>query len=166
MANVQHNTLTGAEVHQEKLISAAGTIDAGQVVTPSAADAGEGVLRNLVYSEVDNKLESAQLYFADIGTAITKHVVADHAGKINKVWSVIDTAPTGSDTTLTVKINGTNTSPSNMTVTQSGGAAGDIDSVTPTSLNTYSAGDTLEVTSDGGATNAVAAMITFALERT
>lgn len=162
MANVIHNTLTGVELHEEKLVSTAGTGDTGKVVTPSGTVANTGELRNLVFTEINSKTHSQDLYIKDISTASTDYVVAAYNGTLTNVWSVIDGAvAAGGDTTLTIKINNISVSPSDIVITQSGSAAGDVDTVTPTTLNTFSQGDTLEVVGDGGAGTNVDATVTF-----
>lgn len=45
--------MTGNELHEDKLISTATTVDAGKVSTPSGATDGVGELRKLLFTELD-----------------------------------------------------------------------------------------------------------------
>jgi hypothetical protein len=56
---VEHNSLTGTSLHQPKLIDAASTGDAGQILTPSASSGGTAVLRELLVTELDTDVAAA-----------------------------------------------------------------------------------------------------------
>ncbi len=101
----------------------------------------------------------------DISTASTCYVACPCEGKVVKVMSVIHGAITVADAALTPKINGTNMTGGGITVTQSGSAAGDVDSSEPTAANDAQEGDSLEVTTDGGSTTARRCTITFIVRR-
>ncbi|SFM36121.1 hypothetical protein SAMN05192571_101137 [Pleomorphomonas diazotrophica] len=88
-------------------------------------------------------------------------VVAPVAGRITKIWSVIEGALTTGDATLTAKIGATAVTDGVITVTQAGSAAGDVDSATPSAANVVAAGDGLSVTVGGTNATASAAVVTF-----
>lgn len=105
-----------------------------------------------------------QTRLPDISTAGSAFAVASHAGKITKITSVINGAIATANGALTFEINGTAITGGAITVTQSGSAAGDVDSSIPTALNTVAVGDTLEVITSGAPTNTVTADITFEID--
>lgn len=162
----EHNTLTGSSVHEEKYISSAGTSDAGKVVTPSASTAGQGTLRNLVESEINSKQEYITAVFEDVSTAAsTVYIPMAFAGTVTGIRSVLHGTIATADVTLQCKINGTNITNGALTIAFTGSAAGDVDTATPTAANTFSAGDYLEITSDGASTNTVNATVMFTCTR-
>lgn len=161
----EHVDIESANAHEPKHITTSGTADAGKVITPSDTSAGTSELRLLTESEISEKTEYLTLWFDDLSTATTRYVVAPFAGTLTQVYSVIQAAITGADCTLTVSIDGVNVNPATITITQSGSAAGDVDSVSPTTINTFSAGDKIEVATDGGDTAGTAAMITLVMSR-
>jgi hypothetical protein len=161
----EHNTLTGSSLHEPKNIDSAGTGDAGKVLTPSASVAGEGVLRNLVESEVDEKVAYLTLDYPDITVASDVYLPMPFAGTVTQVHSVIDSALATADTDLVCKVNGTGMTNGTITVAFTASAAGDVDTATPTALNTFVADDYLQVTTDAAGTGGTGATITFTVER-
>lgn len=98
-----------------------------------------------------------------VGTGVYR-VVTPVAGTVTKIYSVIDGALTTGNATLTGKIGTTAITDGALTITQAGSAAGDVDSATPSALNTVSAGDVLSVTVGGTNDAAVSAKVTFLIE--
>lgn len=101
-----------------------------------------------------------ELPMADIGTASTVRFLAPKAGYLRKVASTIAGALTGADAVLTVSVDNTALTPT-ITVTQSGSAEGDYDSADY--FAPVKEGSWIEVTTDGGPTNAIAATIAITL---
>lgn len=66
---------------------------------------------------------------ADVGTASTVYFVVPQAGYLRSVETVLFAAITGADDVITVTVDGAAASPT-ITITQSGSAAGDVDSAT------------------------------------
>jgi hypothetical protein len=157
----EHNTLTGASLHECKQISTAGTGDAGKVITPSAVDAGEGVLRNLTEAEISAKTYALTVLLEDLSSASVARVVVPFAGTLTTVYTVIDQAIATTDAVLTVAIDGVSTTPATVTIAFTGSAANDVDSVTITSNNTVVAGDVVTITSDGATATAANATCTL-----
>ncbi len=62
----------------------------------------------------------------DLSTAGSTYIVATHRGRLKRVYSIIANAITGADATWTVHVRG-GSALKNVTVTQSGSAAGDVD---------------------------------------
>lgn len=84
---------------------------------------------------------------------------------IKKVHSVINAALTSGDATLTAKIGATAVTGGVITITQSGSAAGDKDSATPTAANIVAAGDIVSITVGGSnASTSATAEVSFELE--
>lgn len=95
-------------------------------------------------------------------------VVPGFRGRIRKLHSVIDGAITGADAGITVEIGGTAVSGATLTITQSGSAAGDVDSVTVPfgSTNSFEPDEAIEIITDQGSTGTVPAVFTLELEPT
>lgn len=100
----------------------------------------------------------------DISTAGQKFVVPGFDGRIRKIHSVINGAIATADATLTAKIGGTAVSGGAITVTQSGSAAGDVDTATPTGANEFTQSDSIEIETDGSSTNTVEVVVTLEVE--
>jgi hypothetical protein len=96
-----------------------------------------------------------QLEMADISTADEAYTVAPIAGTITKISSVIDGTIASADADLTGKIGGVAITNGLITVTASGSAAEDVDSVVPSGANTVAIGSVIEVETDGASTNTV-----------
>ena len=160
----EHNVLTGSSIHEEKLISTSGTSDAGKVVTPSSSTAGTGTLRNLVWTEVNSKKQYVTAELDDISTASSTYIPINVACTVTRVESIIHGALATGDVTLTVKPNGVAATNGTITVTQSGSAAGDVDTCSPTAGNALAVGEYIELETNGASTNAV--RVTFMLELT
>ncbi len=114
-------------------------------------------------AELDQRALSATIQ--DVSTAGQAYVVSPWAGKVTAVYSVLNAAIATGDATLTVK-NDAGSSMGTITIANAASAAGDLDSLTPTTNNTVSAGDRIEVETDGGSTNAVAVDLTIVVQIT
>ena len=86
---------------------------------------------------------------ADLSTASSVWVVCPVAATYTKMWSVINAALTTTDATVTTEIAGTLVTNGGLTVTQASSAAGDVDTATPTGANTLTAGQALEIITNG-----------------
>lgn len=91
---------------------------------------------------------------ADISTAETVWIVCPVAGTIAGVYTVIDGALASADATVTLKTSA-DAAIASIVVTQSGSAAGDVDSDTDLTNATVTAGQALKLATDGGSTNSV-----------
>lgn len=103
-------------------------------------------------------------YMADVSTASSAFVPAPCRGKIIKMGSALYAAITGADSAITTEINGTAVTGGAWTITQSGSAAGDVDTAEPTAANVVNEGDTIEFISDG-ASSTTAPMMFYAVIR-
>lgn len=104
-------------------------------------------------------------YMDDISTAGQVYVVAPEAGNIREIYSVIDGAIGTANAVLTSKIGGTAVTNGAITVAYSGSAAGDVDSCFPTAANYVTAGQAIEIETNGASTNTVPVTFTIVIER-
>lgn len=107
---------------------------------------------------------SLQVKLDDISTSGSAYVVSPIAGTISAIYSVIDGAIASGDAEITTEIDGVAVTGGAITIANSGSAAGDVDSATPTAANTVSAGSVIEMITDGGSTNTVSAVFTIVIE--
>lgn len=88
---------------------------------------------------------------ADLSADADYYLVIPRACTLSKLWSVIDGAVGTADVTITpLKVGGSAMTSGAITITQSGSAAGDVDSATPSANNTFTAGSVLKLTVAGG----------------
>jgi hypothetical protein len=103
-------------------------------------------------------------YMADVSTAGSAFAVSPIRGKVKEVGSVIYNAITVADAAASTKIAGTAITGGTWTITQSGSAAGDVDSATPTAAYNVTEGQNIEFISDGGSTTTCPAMFYAVIE--
>jgi len=151
MANVTHSSLTGADLHEPKGVETANSED---VYVADGSGSGSWKGQSLL---LDLKL-------TDISSSFDRYVPIPVACKVVHITTALSAAIAGSDLVLTVK-NAAGSSMGTITVTQSGSAAGDIDTLTPTSNNTFAANTAIEIEGNGGPTSHVDLDVTILLER-
>ena len=100
-----------------------------------------------------------------ISTAGSTFVPIPDGGRVIKIITSIKNAITTADAALTWEIGGVAMTGSAITVTQSGSAAGDVDTSEPTALNTVSEDGTIEMITSGAPTNAIVLYVTFVIRR-
>lgn len=88
-------------------------------------------------------------HLADLSTASSAFVTAPCRGTIVKMGSIIFNAVTTANAAVTTEINGTAVTGGDWTVTQSGSAAGDVDTAEPTGANLVVEDDKIEFITDG-----------------
>ena len=101
----------------------------------------------------------------DISTAGSTFVAVPDGGKIVKILTSIKNAITTADAALSFEIGGTAVTGGAITVTQSGSAAGDVDTATPTAANRVEEGEAIEMITDGGSTGTAKLVVTFVIRR-
>jgi len=165
MANVEHNAMTGSSLHEPKGVASASV---GKVYV--ADGAGSGTWEKVTASSIDTStIKNLNLIpitytFTDISTASSQWVTTPLAGNIQGISSVLHGAITGADATISFEIGGVAVTSGNLTITQAGSAAGDVDTSTPSALNILTANQAIEIISDGGSTGAVNLTVTFLLD--
>lgn len=147
MADVAHKDLSGSDLHESK---GAATASAGTIQVANGA--GSAVWTDKFATIKNSNLVVIPTRFEDISTAASVWAVAPIAGKIAKVYVVLNNAITTANSIVTAKINGVSVSSLSITVTQAGSAAGSVFSGTPSGNNTVAAGGAIEIITDGGAT--------------
>lgn len=150
----EHRDVSPDNIHEPK-----GAFSAASGTVYVADGAGSGS-----FTAINNLNKITLTYtFTDISTASSQWVVCPIAGTISKIYSVLHGAIATADTVMSFEIAGIAVTNGNITITQSGSAAGDVDSSTPTAARTLTAGQAIEIISDGGSTNTVNATITFVI---
>ena len=76
----------------------------------------------------------------DVSTSGSVFVPVPDNGRVIKIMSVIDGAIGTADAVITPSIGGTNITDGAITITQSGSAAGDVDTSEPTAANSVNEG--------------------------
>ena len=101
----------------------------------------------------------------DISTAGSTFVPVPDDGRIIKIFTSIKNAITTADAELSFEIGGTAVTGGGITVTQSGSAAGDVDTAEPTAENSVNEGQAIEMITDGGSSTACECVVTFVIRR-
>ena len=151
MANVEHSNIPNANLHEPKDVS---TATAGQVYVADGAGSGAWTARENVYHGV----------IADVSTAETVYIPILYAGTVKRVVTVLEGAITSADATVTPKDN-SGSSMGTITVTQSGSAAGDVDTLAPASNNTVTDDDFITIETDGASSTARKLWFSIVVER-
>lgn len=106
-------------------------------------------------------------HMADLATAdSTAYMVATHRGRLKRAYTVIANAITSANGSVAVKVRGTTVG--TITVTQSGSAAGDVDTVYlgyQGTNNFVNEGDLITFVSDGAANTTTITRCTAVIER-
>ena len=101
----------------------------------------------------------------DISTAGSTFVPVPDGGRIIKIFTSIKNAITTANAALSFEIGGTAVTGGGITVTQSGSAAGDVDTAEPTAENSVNEGQAIEMITDGGSSTACECVVTFVIRR-
>lgn len=151
MANVTHSSLTGADLHEPKGVATANSEDV-YVANGSGSGAWKGQTLLL------NKK------MTDISSSFDRYIPLPVACKVIHITTALSAAISGSDLVLTIK-NAAGSSMGTITVAQSGSAAGTIDTLTPSSNNTFAVNTALEIEGNGGPSSHVDLDVAILLER-
>jgi len=102
---------------------------------------------------------------ADISTASSTFVPVPDGGKVIKIITALQGAIGTANAAITFEIGGTAITGGGITVTQSGSAAGDVDTAEPTAANEVAEDGTIEMITDGASANTVKLNVTFVIRR-
>ena len=102
---------------------------------------------------------------ADISTASSTFVPVPDGGKVIKIITALQGAIGTANAAITFEIGGTAITGGAITVTQSGSAAGDVDTATPTAANEVAEDGTIEMITDGASSNTIKLVVTFVIRR-
>lgn len=114
--------------------------------------------------KVSRRFITAQI--ADVSAPGQIYVVPGFRGKIIRAYTALNSAITGADAGLTLKIGGTAVTGGTITITQSGSASGDVDSCTPTAANSFTSTQAVEIETDGASSTTAIVTVTLELEPT
>ena len=86
-------------------------------------------------------------------------------GKIIKIITALQGAIGTANAAITFEIGGVAVTGGAITVTQSGSAAGDIDTAEPTAANEVAEDGSIEMITDGSSANTIKLVVTFVIRR-
>lgn len=161
-----HANLTGSDLHELK-----GAGSAAANTLPVANGSGSTTFQKLTSSSVDTtSIFDTNKYcldgqMADVSAPSTYYFVIPRASTLNKVWTILQSAITGADSTLTVK-NHAGSTIGTIAITFTGSAAGDVHSLTASANNTFTAGQMCQVTTDGASSTTAILGIVLDLTQT
>lgn len=177
MPDVQHNALTGAELHEPKGIAAAASgavyvangAGSGSWVQP-VVDADDGSAGEVpVANGAGDVVWSPRFYtiegrINDISSASTVYCPIPYAGNIVKIVGVLHGAISTADATVTLKDNAGNTM-GGVVVANAASAAGDVDFDDTLTNNDVTDNDYVTVETDGASTGNEEWWFTLVIER-
>jgi hypothetical protein len=150
----EHVDITDPEIHEPKGVAAA------SANTVYVADgAGSGAWSKVGSSQINtSSIFNTNKYMvfaeiADVSTADSTRIPCPVACTLTRVTTILGATITGADATITVTNSTGPATVGTITVANSGSAEGDIDSLTASSNNTFSAGTYVKVATDGASTN-------------
>lgn len=159
-----HASLTGADLHEPKGVASA---TSGQVYVADGAASGSWSQPFVTTASLNNEnLVVLNFVISDISTAGSHWLPVPIAGDVVGIACTIDGAITGADCNLSFEIGGVAVTDGNITITQSGSAAGDTDTSAPTGSRTLTANQPLEIITDGGSTGTVAGSLSITIDVT
>ena len=140
------------------------TVTAGQSIEiltdGGSTDAAKGTVVLVIEGVPSTPLRYIQGEIANISAGVVSTwTVSPIAGTITNIWTVIDGAIADVDAIITLEIAATPITGGAITVAFSGSAPGDVDTTTPSAANTVTAGQAIEIITNGASTNAVKAEI-------
>jgi hypothetical protein len=165
MADVQHSALTGASLHEPKGVAAA-SANTVYVADGAGSGAWEKIDEDAINTSSIKNVNKMYLTYeiTTLNPAASYFMVVPVAATLEKIYSVIDGAITGANNVMTFEIGGTLVTNGTVTITQSGSAAGDVDEAIPTATNVLTAGQALEIISNGGASNDIKCTLSFVFD--
>ena len=101
----------------------------------------------------------------DISTASSTFVGIPDGGRVIKIITALQGAIGTANGGISFEIGGTAITGGGITVTQSGSAAGDVDTAEPTAANRVEEDGTIEMITDDASSNAVKLLVTFVIRR-
>ena len=102
---------------------------------------------------------------ADISTASSTFVPVPDGGRVVKIITALQGAIGTANAAITFEIGGTAITGGAITVTQSGSAAGDVDTAEPTAANDVAEDGSIEMITDGSSSNTIKLVVTFVIRR-
>lgn len=156
---IEHKNISDAYRHEPKGASSAAS---GSVYVSNGA--GSGTWTNILADVNNSNYMTLNLEIPDISTAGSYYVANPILGKIYKIILVLDNGITSADATVSAKINGVAVSGSTITVAYVGSGAGSIFTCTPSGDNTVSAGNPIEILTDGASSTTCRTKVTILMD--
>ena len=156
MANVNHSSLTDPYLHEPKGVAAAAS---GEVYVANGSGSGAWTAKETL---IELSLEG---YLENVSAVEKVYVPIPFAGTVVKILTVLEAVISSSNSSVTVK-NAAGSSMGTLTITASGSAAGDVDTLVPASNNTVTADSFITIESDGASTNTAKLRFVVVLDRT
>lgn len=155
--SIEHSAIADPHIHEPK--GAAGAVS-GAVYVANGSGSGTWInAKNL------NRIVLT-VRIPDISTADSVWVATPLAGKLIGVFVTLDAAITVANSNVSVEIAGVSVTPTSLVITQAASAPGSTFSMTVTANNTLTAGQVLEVITDGASTTASEAVVTLLIDVT
>jgi len=101
----------------------------------------------------------------NISASGSTFVPVPDGGRVIKIITSIKNAISSANAALSWEIGGTAITGGGITITQSGSAAGDVDTAEPTAANEVLEDGTIEMITDGGSSTACECLVTFIIRR-
>jgi hypothetical protein len=95
----------------------------------------------------------------DVSAASSAYIAAPFAGTIRRIKTILQGAITVANANVKLQIATVDVTGAAVVITASGSAAGDVDEATATAANTVTAGQAVEIESDGGSTTTAALVV-------
>lgn len=151
MPTITHSSLTTTDLHEPKGASSA---SAEEVYVADGVGSGAWTPRHDTYMAMLTSVSTASSFYLPIA----------YAGVVKKITSVIEGTIATADATITIK-NSAGSSMGTITVDYVGSAAGDIDTLDPSSNNIVVDNDYITIETNGASTNAVRMILSVVVER-
>lgn len=132
-----------------------------QQSTKAYVDAREAVAKAYTDTEVAPKKEYITGEIADVSSSASSWVVSPVAGTISQIWLVTEGAVSSDagDAEITFEISDVAVTGGGITIVDGESAIGKVYTATPTAANTVTAGQAIELITDGTSTTAVKAVV-------
>lgn len=155
-----NKTLTSAVLNTG--VSGTAVLDEDAMGTDSATQvATQQSIKAYVDSSVAPNTKFVNGEIADVSSAASTWTISPVTGTITNIWTVLEGAITVGDAAITFELAGTPITGGGITIANAASAAGDIDTATPSAANAVTAGDAIEIITDGGSTDAAKATVLF-----
>lgn len=165
MAGIQHANVSVSNIHECKGANTA-SINTVRISDGAGSGSWTKVSPSSITAVNNINIVTLNYTFTDISTPSSQWIVCPIAGIISKIYTVINGAIITADTTMSFKIAGVAVTNGNIVIPISGSGAGVVGSSTPTAARTLTAGQALEIISDGASSNVINATISFIINVT
>lgn len=161
-----HASLTDPELHEPKGVASASANTVYRATGAGSGSWGKVTTANLDTASILNiNRTTISVLFPDIGTPSTVYIPVGSNANVTSVIGAIQTAVLGADTLITAT-NASGASMGTLTFPVAGSAAGNTQALSVLGSNVFTAGQSIRLSSDGAASNAVPALFVIELTYT